>query len=147
MPVESLDGRKHHHGDHNREKVLRERERHCCCPWHDRCAWAFPGWNNIGEEEEAGKNCGLVYSFFFSCWLKQTTNNPLGRLAADWLVSVEMAAPTHTHTHTPERPSRSLPPTLSLPLRELLHSDSSSYLPFSLKPIFVFFFDKFLNPG
>jgi hypothetical protein len=69
-------------------------------------------------------------------------------LAADWLVSVEMAAPTHTHTRTPLTVS---PPTLSLslPLRELLHSDSSSYLPFRLKPIFVqvFFFDKFLNPG
>ena len=114
MPVESLDGRKHHHGDHNREKVLRERERHCCCPWHDRCAWAFPGWNNIGEEEEAGKNCVLVYSFFFSCWLKQTTNNPLGRLAADWLVSVEMAAPTHTHTHTHPNAPHGLSPQLSL---------------------------------
>lgn len=126
MPVESLDGRKHHHGDHNREKVFFQRDTGSGVAVLDTIVVRepFPGWNNIGGE---GKKEILMFSFFL---LKQTTNNPLGRLAADWLVSVEMAAPT------PERPSRSPPslPTLSLPLRELLHSDSSYYLPFFFLP-------------
>lgn len=107
MPVESLDGRKHHHGDHNREKVFSTERETLVLVLLSLTRSLCVSLSRVGIISVEKENMLLMFSFFFL--LKQTTNNPLDRLVADWLVSVEMAAPT------PERSSQS-PPLFQLSL-------------------------------
>ena len=94
--VESLDGRKHHHGDHNGAERKREPGT-VVCPWHGR---------SLVSRVEYIERKGCCCCCFFS-WSLGRNINPLGRLAADWFGNGRYASSRRLHRPYTERPSRS----------------------------------------
>jgi hypothetical protein len=72
---------------------------------------------------------------FFECFpffflFVETNNQQPSRQVGSRLAAFGGNGRPYTHTHPNAPHGLSPPPTLSLPLRELLHTDSSFYLPF-----------------